>query len=286
MIAVTGATGKLGRLVVEGLLEKVPATKIIAAVRNPGKASDLATRGVQVRQADYNKPETLLAAFAGAEKVLLISSSEVGRRIPQHTAVIAAAKSAGVQLLAYTSLLRADTSSLGIIAAEHKATEEAIRASGLKYVILRNAGYLENHTGQLGLVVQQGSILSAAGDSRFAAAARADYAAAAVAVLTSAGHENKVYELAGDYPFTLAELAAEVARQSGKPVLYNSLSPEQYRKALEGLGTPPAFVDLRVNSDLGACRGDWDSSSRDLHRLIGRPTATLAEAVAMGLKDH
>jgi NAD(P)H dehydrogenase (quinone) len=286
MIAVTGATGKLGRLVVEGLLKKVPATEIIAVVRNPEKASDLAARGVQVRQADYNKPETLPAAFAGVEKVLLISGNEVGRRIPQHTAVIAAAKSAGVQLFAYTSLVRADTSPLTMIAGEHKATEEAIRASGMKYVILRNAGYFENHTGKLGPVLQQGSILSASGDSRYAAAARADYAAAAVAVLTSAGHENKVYELAGDYPFTLAELAAEVARQSGKPVSYKSLSPDEYRKALVELGTPPDFVDVLVGSDLGASLGGWDSSSRELHRLIGRPTATLAEAVAAGLKNQ
>jgi NAD(P)H dehydrogenase (quinone) len=284
MIAVTGATGKLGRLVVEGLLKKVPAKEVIAVVRDPVKASDFAARGVQVRQADYNKPETLLAVFAGADKVLLISGNEVGRRIPQHTAVVAAAKSAGVKLFVYTSLLRADTSSLGILASEHKATEEAIRASGLNYVILRNAGYLENHTGQLGAVLQRGSIASAAGDSRYAGAARADYAAAAVAVLTGAGPENKVYELAGDHPFTLAELAAEIARQSGKPVTFNSLSPEQYRKALVEAGTPPPFVDMLVNSDLGASRGDWFGSSPDLHQLIGRPTATLAEAVAAGLK--
>ena len=285
MIAVTGASGKFGRLVVEELLKKLPAKEVTAAVRNPAKVSDLATRGVQVRQADYNKPETLPAAFAGTEKLLLISSSEVGRRITQHTAVITAAKSAGVQLLAYTSLLRADTSILDV-APEHKATEEAIRASGLKYVILRNAGYFENKTARLGLFLQRGSLLSAAGDSRFASAARADYAAAAAAVLTSTGHEDQVYELAGDYPFTMAELAAEVACQSGNPVSYNSVSPEQYKNELLERGTPPALADALMYADLGACHGDWDSSSRDLHRLIGRPTATLAEAVATALKNH
>lgn len=282
MIVVTGTTGKLGRHVIEGLLEKVPATEIVAAVRNPEKAADLAARGVEIRQADYTKPDTLRTAFAGAEKLLLISSNEVGQRVPQHLAVIAAAKSAGVQFLAYTSVLRADSSTLAL-AAEHKATEEAIRASGLKFVFLRNGWYVENHTEQLGPAVQRGAIAGAAGKGKFASASRSDYATAAVAVLTSAGHDNKIYELAGDHPFTLAELANEVSRQSGKPVSYNNLSPEQYREVLVGLGIPPAFADILVDSDLGASRGELDSSSNDLHRLIRRSTITLADAVASGL---
>ncbi len=285
MIVVTGATGKLGRHVIDGLLEKVPAAEIVAAVRNPEKAADLAVRGVQVRQADYTKPDTLRTAFVGAEKLLLISSNEVGQRVPQHLAVIAAAKNAGVQFLAYTSVLRADASTLAL-AAEHKATEEAIRASSLNFVFLRNGWYLENHTEQLGLAVHRGAIVGTAGNGRFASASRSDYAAAAVAVLTSAGHDNKIYELAGDHPFTLAELANEVSRQSGKPVSYNSLSPEQYREVLVGFGIPPAFADILVDSDLGASRSELDSSSNDLHHLIGRPTVTLADAVAKGFNRH
>jgi NAD(P)H dehydrogenase (quinone) len=285
MILVTGATGKLGRHVVEGLLKEVPAAEIVAAVRNPQKAADLAARGVQVRQADYTRPDTLRRAFAGAEKLLLISSNELGQRTPQHLAVVAAAKSAGVGLLAYTSVLRADSSTL-VLAAEHKATEEAIRASGLKFTFLRNGWYLENHTEQLGPAVQHGAIVGAAGNGRFASASRSDYAAAAVAVLTGAGHENKIYELAGDNPFTLAELASEVSRQAGKPVAYNNLPPEQYREVLVGFGIPPAIASMLVDSDVGASRGELDSSSRDLHHLIGRPTVTLADAVASGLNKQ
>jgi NAD(P)H dehydrogenase (quinone) len=190
-----------------------------------------------------------------------------------------------VHLLAYTSVLRADSSTLAL-AAEHKATEEAIRASGLKFVFLRNGWYVENHTEQLGPAVQRGAITGVAGNGRFASACRSDYAAAAVAVLTNAGHDNKIYELAGDHPFTLAELANEVSRQSGKPVSYNNISPEQYRDVLVGFGIPPAFADILVDSDLGASRGELESSSNDLHHLIGRPTVTLANAVAKGLNRH
>ncbi len=218
MIVVTGATGHLGRLVVHGLLKKVPAREIVAAVRSPEKAADLAASGVQVREADYSKPETLAAALAGADRLLLISSSEVGKRAQQHAAVIDAAKRAGVGLIAYTSCLRADTSKLGL-AAEHKATEERIRVSGLPYVFLRNGWYLENYTEHLGPALEHGAIPGSAGKGRVAAAARADYAAAAVAVLTATGNEKKIYELAGDFPFTMAELAVgglEARRQDGR----------------------------------------------------------------------
>ena len=219
MIVVTGATGHLGRLVVEGLLRKVPAREITAAVRSPEKARDLAARGVAVRQADYARPETLQAALAGADQVLLVSSSEVGQRAPQHAAVIEAARRARVRLLAYTSCLRAETSKLGL-AAEHKATEAAIRASGLPWVFFRNGWYLENYTESLGPALQHGAIMGCADGGRIAAASRADYAEAAVAVLSGAGHEGKAYELAGDAPFTMTELAAEVSRQAGKPIAY------------------------------------------------------------------
>ena len=283
MIIVTGATGKLGRHVIAGLLEKVPAAEVVAAVRSPEKAEDLRRLEVQVRQADYSQPETLRSAFIGADKVLLISSTEVNGRISQHQAVIDAAQSAGAALLAYTSILRADTSTLAL-AAEHKATEENIRASGLPFVFLRNGWYLENQTEQIGPVLQHGVLLGAAGDGRFASAARSDYAAAAVAVLTGTGHENKIYELAGDTSFTLSELAAEVSKQSGKPVSYKNLPPDDYQKALVSVGLPAALAELLADADAGAARGELDSASRDLHSLIGRPTVTLRDAVAAAIQ--
>jgi NAD(P)H dehydrogenase (quinone) len=284
MIVVTGATGKLGRLVVEGLLQKVPAQHVAVAVRSPEKAADLAARGVQVRRADYGKPETLQAAFAGAEKVLLVSSSEVGQRLAQHQSVVSAVKSAGARLLAYTSVLRADTSRLAL-AAEHKATEEVVRASGLPFTFLRNGWYLENYTEHLGPALALGAIVGSAGAGRVAAATRADYAAAAVAVLTGAGHESKIYELAGDRPFTMTELAAEVSRHAGKDVVYEDLPPEQYKAVLTGAGVPAPFADLLVDSDLGIARGELDNSSGDLRRLIGRPTTPLAQAVAAAVRS-
>jgi len=288
MIVVTGATGKLGRLVIAGLLEKIPPAQIVAAVRTPEKAADLAALGIQVRRADYSQPETLRPAFAGADKVLLISSSDLttgsDARAVQHQAVIEAATGAGARLLAYTSILRADTSTLAL-AKVHKATEESIRASGLPFVFLRNGWYLENQTEALGPAVQHGAILGAAGEGRFASAARSDYAAAAVSVLTAPGHENKAYELAGDSPYALSELAAEVSKQVGKPVAYSNLPPEDYQSALESFGLPAALAGLLVDAEMGAARGELDGSSHDLRALTGRPTVTLADAVAAALKS-
>ncbi len=284
MIVVTGATGKLGHLVIAGLLEKVPAAQIVAAVRNPDKAGDLATLGVQVRQADYDKPESLRSAFAGADKALLISGNEINQRVVQHQAVIEAAKSAGVTLLAYTSILRADSSTLALVP-EHKATEENIWASGLPYVFLRDGWYFENQTDQLGPAVQHGAMIGSAGEGRFASAARSDYAAAAVVVLTEAGHENKIYELVGDTTYTLSELAAEVSKQAGKQVSYTNLPPKDYENALVGFGLPVFMAELLVDAEMGAARGELDSTSRDLHTLIGRSTVTLADAVAAALKS-
>lgn len=284
MIAITGATGKLGRLVVAGLLEKVPASQIIAAVRTPGKAADLAALGVQVREADYDKPDTLTSAFAGAGQALLISGNDLGAdRVAQHQSAIDAAKNAGVNLLAYTSELHADSSLLKL-AATHKKTEENIRTSGLPFVFLRNGWYFENQTAMLGPAIQQGAIIGAAGDGRFASAAIADYAAAAVAVLTKPGQENKVYELAGDAPYTMTEMAAEVAKQSGKPVAYNNLLPEAYQNALVSFGIPAFMAEYLVDTELGAAKGELDDASHELRALIGRPAATLAEAVAAALK--
>jgi NAD(P)H dehydrogenase (quinone) len=285
MIVVTGATGKLGRHVIAGLLEKVPAAEIVAAVRNRQKAEDLAALGIQVREADYTKPETWAAALAGANKALLISGSDLGAdRVAQHQPVIDAAKSAGVKLLAYTSMLRADTSSL-MLAGGHKKTEQNIQAADLPFVFLRNGWYFENQTAALGPALQHGAILGTAGDGRFASAAIADYAAAAVAVLTKPGQENKIYELAGDMSYTLAELAAEVSKQSGKPVVYNNLPPEAYQNALISFGVPAFMAPFLVDADQGAAHGGLDSTSHELHTLIGRPTTTLADAVAAALKS-
>ena len=282
MIVVTGATGQLGKLVIEELLKTVPASQIAAAVRNPEKAQDLAAKGIEVRQADYSRPESLDAAFAGAEKVLLISSSEVGQRVAQHQAVIDAARAAGVKLLVYTSILNADTSNL-LLSQEHKATEAYLRASGVPFTLLRNGWYTENHTGSLAAAVEHGAVLGAAEEGRFATATRADYAAAAAAVLTGKGHENKVYELGGDEPYTLAELAAEVARQTGKPVAYKNLPQAEYAKALAGFGLPEGLAGAIADADAGASRGELDTQSHDLSMLIGRSTTPLPQAVADAL---
>jgi NAD(P)H dehydrogenase (quinone) len=281
MIVVTGATGHLGRLVIEALLKKVPARQIAGVARNANKAKDLSARGVEIRLADYSKPDTLRVALAGADRVLLVSSSEVGQRASQHAAVVEAAKAAGVKLFAYTSILRADASRL-ILAAEHKATEETIRASGLPYVFLRNGWYLENYTEHLAPALEHGAIVGSANGGRIAAAARADYADAAVAVLTGPV-ERSVYELAGDHPFTMSELADEVSRQAGKPVAYRDLPPDQYQAVLTGTGLPGPYAAILVDADVQAARGDLDDSTGQLRRLIGRPTMPLAAAVRAAL---
>ncbi|AYM75821.1 SDR family oxidoreductase [Janthinobacterium agaricidamnosum] len=281
MIVITGATGNLGQHVIASLLASVPAANIIAAVRNPAKAAGLAARGVQVRQADYNDGASLDAAFKGATKILLISSSEVGQRAQQHQNVIDAARRAGVSLLAYTSVLRADTSPLGL-AAEHVITEAAIRASGLPYTFLRNGWYLENHTEHLAPVLEHGVVLGAAQNGRFSSAARADYAAAAAAVLTAV-QPQAIYELAGDHGFTLAEYAAEVARQSGKAIVYKDLPQVDFKAALVGVGVPEGFAELLADSDAGAAKGGLEDHGKQLSALTGRPTTTLLDAVKAAL---
>lgn len=284
MIAVTGATGHLGRLVVEELLERSVAPERIAAlVRNPEKAEDLAGRGVQVRRADYTEPETLGPALEGVEKLLLVSSSEVGQRAAQHRNVVDAAREAGVELLAYTSILKADTSRMQL-AAEHRATEETIRDSGIPFVFLRNGWYLENYTENLAPALEHGALLGSAGEGRVSAATRADFAAAAAAVLTGEGHENRVYELGGDRSFTLSELAEEISRQSGEKVEYRDLPEEAYAEALIGGGVPEPFARVLADSDRGIARGELFTDRDDLRRLIGRPTTPPAGALASVLR--
>lgn len=279
MIVITGASGQLGRLIIEALLHTLPASEIVAAVRTPAKVSDLAARGVQVRQADYTQPATLDAAFQGADKLLLISSSEVGQRVPQHRAVIDAAQRAGVKLLAYTSLLHADVSPLGL-AAEHQATEALLRASGLPHVILRNGWYTENYAASVPAALAHGVLLGSAGTGRIASAARADYAEAAAAVLTQDDQAGRVYELAGDTAYTLAELAAEITTQSGKEIAYKDLPEADYKAILLGAGLPEGLAALLADSDVGASKGGLFDDSRQLSQLIGRPTTRLATSIA------
>lgn len=283
MYAITGATGQLGRLVLTGLLKTVPASEIVALVRDPSKATDLAALGVHVRAADYERPETLGAALAGVTKLLLISSNELGRRALQHGNVIDAAKAQGVELIAYTGILHADSSPLGI-AEEHRQTEAAVHASGLPFVLLRNGWYTENFLGGVDASIAHGAILGCSGAGRFATAARADYADAAVAVLTHDGQAGKTYELAGDSSFTKAEFAAELSRHSGKPVVYNDMTQGDYEAALLGFGLPPGIVQLVVEADVFAPGGALDDAGHDLSRLIGRPTTPLSHSVAAVLK--
>ena len=282
MIVVTGANGQLGQLVIQSLLRSVPASQIVAAVRQPAKAGALAALGVQVREADYNRPDTLDAAFAGADKVLLISSSEVGQRQPQHQNVIDAAVRAGVKLLAYTSLLKADTSPLGL-AAEHLATERALKASGLPHVVLRNGWYTENYLASVPAALAHGALIGSAGEGRITSAARADYAAAAAAVLTLPDQAGKVYELAGDSAYTLAELAAELSQATGKTIPYVNLPEADFKGALLQAGLPEPIAELLANSDTGAAQGGLYDGSGQLGRLIGRPTAALATLLRASL---
>jgi NAD(P)H dehydrogenase (quinone) len=277
-IVVTGATGHLGRLVVESVLDRgVPAGEIVATGRTVAKLADLAERGVVVRSADYGDPASLRAAFAGVDKLLLVSGSEVGKRVAQHGNVIAAAKDSGARLIAYTSILKADTSSL-VLAEEHRATEQALAASGVPYVFLRNSWYIENYTGQLPVYLEHG-IAGAAGNGRVSAATRADYAEAAAAVLTGEGHEGAVYELGGP-SFSMAELAAAVSAAAGRTVAYTDLPVEQYTAVLVGAGLPEAAAAVFADGDRGVAQGELLTGANDLEKLIGRAPTSLADALA------
>jgi len=272
-IAITGATGQLGRLVIDKLKGKLPADRIVALARSPAKAADL---GVEVRAFDYDRPDA--AALAGVETLLLISGSEVGKRVPQHEAVIAAAKQAGIGRIVYTSLLRADTSPISL-GTEHSATERALLASGVRYTILRNGWYIENYAAGVAGALAHGALIGAAGQGRIAAAARADYADAAVAVLTGTGHDGKIYELAGDTAFTLADLAAELSRQTGRDIPYTNLPQGDYAAALTGAGVPAPFAELLAGWDVDTANGALFDDGKALSKLIGHPTTSLADGV-------
>ncbi|MBF9066529.1 SDR family oxidoreductase [Streptacidiphilus fuscans] len=287
-LVVTGATGNLGRLVVENLLDRgVPAADIIATGRSLDRRGALGDRGVQLRAADYADPATLRSAFAGAHRVLLVSGSEPGARVEQHRNAVEAAREAGVELLAYTSIVNADTSTMRL-AEDHQATEALLRASGVPFVLLRNGWYTENYTDHLAAVLEHGALFGSAGEGRVNTAPRADYAAAAAAVLTTDGHAGKAYELGGDEAFTLAELAAEISAGSGTPVGYTDLPEADYVRALTGNGVPQVFAEILADADQGLRRGELATTSGDLARLIGRPTVPLKQALnsALNLARH
>ncbi len=278
MIAITGATGQLGQHVIESLLKTVPASQIVAIVRNPAKATALSQQGITVRQADYSDEAAFTTALQGIDKLLLISSSEVGQRAPQHRNVINAAKAAHVKFIAYTSLLHADRSPLGL-ADEHVATEKMLAESGIAYALLRNGWYTENYLASAPAALEHGVFIGAADEGKIASATRADYAAAAARVISEDGHAGKTYELAGDAGWTLSQLAAELAKQRGKKVVYQNLSEADFAAALKGVGLPAGLADMLADSDTGASKGGLFDDSHTLSKLIGRPTTSLADSV-------
>lgn len=278
-IAITGASGQLGHLVVEQLKKKVAATDIIALVRNPEKSTDL---GVTLRKADYTDPASLESALTNVDTLLLISSNEIGQRTAQHGNVIQAAKKTGVKRIVYTSLLHADTSPLSL-APEHVETEAMLKASGLVYTILRNGWYTENYTASIPGALAGGAFIGSAGNGRIASATRADYAEAAVAVLTNNGHEGKTYELAGNVAWTLGDLAVEISQQTGQDIPYKNLPEADYAAALKEIGLPESLADAIASWDTGASQNALFYDGRELSELIGRPTTSLSEAVAAAL---
>ncbi|MFD3379656.1 MULTISPECIES: SDR family oxidoreductase [unclassified Streptomyces] len=281
-IVVTGATGHLGRFVIEGLLENVPADRITAVVRSEEKAADFAARGVKLAIADYNTPETFDGLFSAGDKVLLISGNEFDKgRVGQHKVVLDAAKAAGVALLAYTS---APGSLSAALADDHRDTEAAILESGVTYALLRNGWYNENYTENLAPVLEYNAVVQAAGEGKVSSASRADYAAAAVAVLTGEGHENKTYELGGDTAWGFAEYAAEVAKASGKEIVYNSVPVEAYTGILTGAGLPGPLAAILAGVDASIEKGELVVTTGDLSRLTGRPTTPITESIAAALK--
>ena len=277
-IAVTGSTGGLGSAVIDELLNHHPASKIVAIARDSAKAESLRAKGVEVRIADYDKPETLNQALAGVDRLLLVSANEVGKRLPQHKAVVTAAKEAGVKHLAYTSLLRAPTSD-NPLAGEHKATEQVIADSGIPHTFLRNGWYHENYLGAVDQVRQSGVLLTSAGDGKVSSAARDDYAKAAATVLLEDGHEGKAYELAGDEAWTQEQLAATLTAATGTTVKVKNVSPDEHSAALEAAGLSAGLAGFLVAVDQSTAQGGLEEHSGDLSRLIGRPTTPLSEVL-------
>lgn len=278
-VVVTGATGHLGRLVVEDLLSHgVPPDQVVAGGRRLERVADLADRGVRTVRIDYAEPATVADAAAGAETLLLVSGSELGQRIDQHRTVIGAARDAGVRRIVYTSAPRADTSAL-VVAPEHKATEELIRASGLAFTILRNNWYTENYVTNVEQARGTGELLSSTGAGRVASATRADFAAAASAVLRTEGHDGAVYELGGDLPWDYDELAAAIGQVIGRPVVHRDVSPEEHLAILTGAGLDGQTAGFVVAMDANIRDGLLSGGPTDLSRLSGRPTTPLVDGL-------
>jgi NAD(P)H dehydrogenase (quinone) len=275
-IAVTGATGHLGRLVIDELLQRVPASQVVAIVRDAEKARPIAEKGVDVRVASYDDPAALKAALQGVERLLLISGSEVGKRVPQHTNVVEAAKEAGVSFIGYTSAPKASDTDL-ILAPEHKATEEVVQASGIPYSIMRNNWYFENYAATVDTAGASGEIISSADGGRIPAVPRSDLAAGHAAVLTSDGHENTVYEFAGDQAWTWDEFAAELSDVLGKPVTHRSVSTEEHAAALQAAGLDEGTAGFVAALDANIATGALEVQSGDLSGVLGRPTLTLRQ---------
>ncbi len=278
-IGITGATGQLGQLVVEQLKQKTATENIVSLVRTPEKAAEL---GVEARAFDYNKPEELAGALEGIDRLLLISANEIGQREQQHKNVIEAAKKAGISWIVYTSLLHADTSSLSL-AGEHLATEAALKSSGIEHTILRNGWYTENYTGSIAGALGAGAFVGSAGDGKISSATRADFAEAAAVVLTNEEHKGKLFELAGDVSYTLTDLAAEISKQTGKDIPYNNLPENEYASILKSVGLPDMFAEAIAGWDTGASKNDLFDDSKQLSKLIGRPTTPMADAVTAAL---
>ncbi len=285
MYAVTGASGQLGRLVIDALLRTVAPSEVVALVRNPSKLADLAARGVVVRAFDYDAPATLVPALAGVDRLLLISSSEVGSREAQHGAVIAAARTAGVGYIAYTSILHADANPMNL-AIEHRATEAAIAVSGLPHAFLRNGWYTENYVMSVAPAIEHRALIGSAGDGRVSSASREDYADAAAAVLVDGSVETRIFELAGDDAYTLTDFAAAIGDIAGRPVIYKDLPQDDYRGVLEGAGLPAPIADMLAESDAKAAQGSLFDDGRALSALIGRPTTPWRTTLAAAVKGR
>ncbi|CAN7321174.1 SDR family oxidoreductase [Rhizobium ruizarguesonis] len=288
MITITAATGRYGRLVVEALLRRgVPAKEIVAAARNPEKATDLANAGVQVLEADYDRPETLASAFADSDRILLVPSADFGQRYPQMVRAVEAAIDAGVDLVAYASFINTDTSTIRLGEA-HKQTEAFIRESSVPYVMLRNGAYIEVYAGDLGgmdYALNSGTLIGSAGTGKISGASREDLAEAAAVVLTSANQAGKVYELGGT-AWTKADLAAAVSQLTGKPLVYQDMPVEDYTQVLVAGGIPQFMAEIIADAGFSATRGDWYTESTDLPRLLGRPSTPLIDVVATTLKRN
>lgn len=278
-IGITGATGKLGRLVVEKLKQRVSNQNLVGLVRSPEKAVDLE---IETREFDYTKKDLLVSALQGVDHLLLISGSEVGQRKSQHENVINAAIEAGVKWIVYTSLLHADSSTLSL-APEHVATESLLISSGIPYTILRNGWYTENYTASVQVAVKAGAVVGSAGEGKISSASREDYAQAAAVVLTTQGHVGKVYELAGDKSYTLKDYAAEISSQIGKEIPYKDLSEKEYSALLISSGLPEDLAQAIASWDSGAANGDLFNDGKVLSELIQRPTTSLAQTVKKAL---